>query len=139
MVALLLSAVGKTGPILWSMSGPANQLLRQLGLLLFLAEVGTSAGKNLVATFQESGLLLFGVGAAITVVPMLVAVVVGRLVFKISLLDLLGTITGGMTSTPALGTLIKTANTPNVASAYAATYPIALILVVLLAQFLTRL
>ena len=91
MVALLLSAVGKTGPILWSMSGPANQLLRQLGLLLFLAEVGTSAGKNLVATFQESGLLLFGVGAAITVVPMLVAVVVGRLVFKISLLDLLGT------------------------------------------------
>ena len=44
MVALLLSAVGKTGPILWSMSGPANQLLRQLGLLLFLAEVGTSAG-----------------------------------------------------------------------------------------------
>ena len=79
MVALLLSAVGKTGPILWSMSGPANQLLRQLGLLLFLAEVGTSAGKNLVATFQESGLLLFGVGATITVVPMLVAVVVGRL------------------------------------------------------------
>ena len=55
MVALLLSAVGKTGPILWSMSGPANQLLRQMGLLLFLAEVGTSAGKNLVATFQESG------------------------------------------------------------------------------------
>ena len=74
-----LSAIGKTGPILWSMSGPANQLLRQLGLLLFLAEVGTSAGKNLVATFQESGLLMFGVGAAITVVPMLVAVLVGRL------------------------------------------------------------
>lgn len=91
MVALLLSAIGKTGPILWSMSGPANQLLRQLGLLLFLAEVGTSAGKNLVATFQESGLLLFGVGAAITLVPMLIAAFVGRLVFKISLLDLLGT------------------------------------------------
>ena len=73
MVALVLSAVGKTGPIIWSMSGPANQLLRQLGLLLFLAEVGTSAGKNLVATFQESGLLMFGVGAAITVVPMAAA------------------------------------------------------------------
>ena len=51
------------------MSGPANQLLRQLGLLLFLAEVGTSAGRNLMATFQESGWLLFGVGAAITLVP----------------------------------------------------------------------
>lgn len=64
MVALVLSAVGKTGPVLWSMSGPANQLLRQLGLLLFLAEVGTSAGKNLVATFEESGMLLFGVGSS---------------------------------------------------------------------------
>lgn len=107
MVALVLSAIGKTGPIIWSMSGPANQLLRQLGLLLFLAEVGTSAGKNLVATFQESGLLMFGVGAAITLIPMLVAAIVGRLVFKISLLDLLGTITGGMTSTPGLAAPIQ--------------------------------
>mgnify|MGYP004715167847 CR=1 FL=1 len=102
MMALFLSAIGKTGPIIWSMSGPANQLLRQLGLLLFLAEVGTSAGKTLVSTFQESGFLLFGVGATITLVPMLLAALVGRLVFKISMLDLLGTITGGMTSTPGL-------------------------------------
>ena len=134
MVALLLSAVGKTGPILWSMSGPANQLLRQLGLLLFLAEVGTSAGKNLVATFQESGLLLFGVGAAITVVPMLVAVVVGRLVFKISLLDLLGTITGGMTSTPGLAAAdsMVDSNIPSVA--YATVYPIAMVFLILFIQ-----
>ena len=134
MVALLLSAVGKTGPILWSMSGPANQLLRQLGLLLFLAEVGTSAGKNLVATFQESGLLLFGVGATITVVPMLVAVVVGRLVFKISLLDLLGTITGGMTSTPGLAAAdsMVDSNIPSVA--YATVYPIAMVFLILFIQ-----
>ena len=125
MVALLLSAVGKTGPILWSMSGPANQLLRQLGLLLFLAEVGT---------FQESGLLLFGVGAAITVVPMLVAVVVGRLVFKISLLDLLGTITGGMTSTPGLAAAdsMVDSNIPSVA--YATVYPIAMVFLILFIQ-----
>lgn len=69
---------------------------------------------------------------------------IGKLSLKVdqhvlSLFNNLGSICGGMTSTPALGTLIKTANTPNVASAYAATYPIALILVVLLAQFLTRL
>ena len=133
-IIMLLSAVGKTGPILWSMSGPANQLLRQLGLLLFLAEVGTSAGKNLVATFQESGLLLFGVGAAITVVPMLVAVVVGRLVFKISLLDLLGTITGGMTSTPGLAAAdsMVDSNIPSVA--YATVYPIAMVFLILFIQ-----
>lgn len=139
IIALVLSARGKTGPILWSMSGPANQLLRQLGLLLFLAEVGTSAGKNLVATFQESGLLLFGVGAAITVVPMLVAVFVGYGVFKINLLDLLGTITGGMTSTPGLAaadTMVDS-NIPSVA--YATVYPIAMVVLILFIQIISTL
>ena len=136
MMALFLSAVGKTGPILWSMSGHANQLLRQLGLLLFLAEVGTSAGKNLVSTFQESGFLLFGVGALITVVPMLVAAIVGRLVFKISMLDLLGTITGGMTSTPGLAAAdsMTDSNIPGVA--YATVYPIAMVFLILFIQFI---
>lgn len=84
------------------MSGSANQLLRQIGLLLFLAEVGTSAGVNLVSTFQESGWTLFGIGMAITIVPMIVAVLFGYFVFKIHILDLIGTIAGGMTSTPGL-------------------------------------
>lgn len=134
MMALFLSAVGKTGPIIWSMSGPANQLLRQLGLLLFLAEVGTSAGKTLVSTFQESGFLLFGVGAAITLVPMLLAALVGRLVFKISMLDLLGTITGGMTSTPGLAAAdsMTDSNIPGVA--YATVYPIAMVFLILFIQ-----
>ena len=133
MVALFLSAIGKTGPILWSMSGPANQLLRQLGLLLFLAEVGTSAGRNLMATFQESGWLLFGVGAAITLVPMLVAVCVGLFVFKINILDL-GTITGGMTSTPGLAAAdsMTDSNIPSVA--YATVYPIAMVFLILIIQ-----
>lgn len=139
IVALVLSAIGKTGPILWSMSGPSNQLLRQLGLLLFLAEVGTSAGKTLVATFQSSGLLLFGVGAAITMVPMLVAVVVGRVCFKISLLDLLGTITGGMTSTPGLAAAdsMVDSNIPSVA--YATVYPIAMVFLILFIQLISSL
>ena len=134
MMALFLSAIGKTGPIIWSMSGPANQLLRQLGLLLFLAEVGTSAGKTLVSTFQESGFLLFGVGAAITLVPMLLAALVGRLVFKISMLDLLGTITGGMTSTPGLAAAdsMTDSNIPGVA--YATVYPIAMVFLILFIQ-----
>ena len=128
MVALFLSAIGKTGPILWSMSGPANQLLRQLGLLLFLAEVGTSAGRNLMATFQESGWLLF------TLVPMLVAVCVGLFVFKINILDLLGTITGGMTSTPGLAAAdsMTDSNIPSVA--YATVYPIAMVFLILIIQ-----
>jgi putative transport protein len=134
IVALFLSSIGKTGPIIWSMSGPSNQLLRQLGLLLFLAEVGTSAGKTLVATFQSSGATLFAVGAIITLVPMLIAALVGRLVFKISMLDLLGTITGGMTSTPGLAAAdsMVDSNIPGVA--YATVYPIAMVFLIIFIQ-----
>jgi putative transport protein len=134
IVALFLSSVGKTGPIIWSMSGPSNQLLRQLGLLLFLAEVGTSAGKTLVATFQSSGATLFAVGAIITLVPMFIAALVGRLVFKISMLDLMGTITGGMTSTPGLAAAdsMVDSNIPGVA--YATVYPIAMVFLIIFIQ-----
>ena len=136
MVALVLSAIGKTGPVIWSMSPSANQLLRQLGLLLFLAEVGTSAGTNLVSTFQESGWLMFGVGAIITLVPMIVAVIFGYFVFKINLLDLLGTITGGMTSTPGLAAAdsMTDSNIPSVA--YATVYPIAMVFLILFIQII---
>ena len=135
MVALFLSAIGKTGPILWSMSGPANQLLRQLGLLLFLAEVGTSAGRNLVATFQERRLALVRRRCRQSrLVPMLVAVIVGLFVFKINILDLLGTITGGMTSTPGLAAAdsMTDSNIPSVA--YATVYPIAMVFLILIIQ-----
>lgn len=137
LVALFLSAIGKTGPILWSMSGQANQLLRQLGLLLFLAEVGTSAGKTLVVTFQESGWTLFGAGAAITIVPMVVAILVGRVMFKINILDLLGTITGSMTSTPGLAAAdsMVDSNIPSIA--YATVYPIAMVFLILFIQLIT--
>jgi putative transport protein len=99
--------------------------------------VGTSAGRNLVATFQESGWLLFGVGAAITLVPMLVAVIVGLFVFKINILDLLGTITGGMTSTPGLAAAdsMTDSNIPSVA--YATVYPIAMVFLILIIQVIS--
>lgn len=80
--------------------------------------------------------MLFGVGAAITIVPMLVAVLVGRLVFKINVLDLLGTITGGMTSTPGLAAAdsMVDSNIPSVA--YATVYPIAMVFLILFIQII---
>ena len=71
-----------------------------------------------------------------TVVPMIVGFIFAKYVLKLSLLNNLGSLTGAMTSTPALGTLIGVSKTDDVASAYAATYPIALIAVVLVSQFL---
>ena len=139
MVALVLSAIGKTGPIVWSMSGSANQLLRQLGLLLFLAEVGTSAGVNLVSTFQESGWTLFGVGMAITMVPMLIALGFGYWVFKINILDLIGTIAGGMTSTPGLAAADSMTDSSAPSIAYATVYPIAMVFLILFIQLIANL
>ena len=139
MVALVLSAVGKTGPIIWSMSGPANNLLRQLGLLLFLSEVGTSAGVNLVSTFQSSGLTLFGVGIAITMIPMIIAVAAGYYFFKINILDLVGTIAGGMTSTPGLAAADSMTDSPAPSVAYATVYPIAMVFLILFIQIIASL
>ena len=136
---LILSAIGKTGPIIWSMSGSANQLLRQIGLLLFLAEVGTSAGVNLVSTFQESGWTLFGIGMAITIVPMIVAVLFGYFVFKIHILDLIGTIAGGMTSTPGLAAADSMSDSSAPSIAYATVYPIAMVFLILFIQFIAAL
>lgn len=139
IVALILSAIGKTGPIIWSMSGSANQLLRQIGLLLFLAEVGTSAGVNLVSTFQESGMLLFGVGIAITLIPMIIAVGVGYYVFKINILDLIGSLAGGMTSTPGLAAADSMSDSSAPSIAYATVYPIAMVFLILFIQFIAKL
>lgn len=139
LVALVLSAIGKTGPIIWSMSGSANQLLRQLGLLLFLAEVGTSAGVNLVSTFEESGWVLFGVGFAITLVPLIIAAIVGHSVFKISIFDLLGTIAGGMTSTPGLAAADTMSRKYSPSVAYATVYPIAMVLLIVFIQLIATL
>ena len=86
-------------------------------------------------------LILYGflAGVAMTLVPMIIGFIFAKKVLKLPLLNNLGSITGGMTSTPALGTLIQTAGTDDVASAYASTYPIALILVVLASQFIVTL
>ena len=71
-----------------------------------------------------------------TVFPLIVGFFVAKYLMKLSLLNNLGSITGGMTSTPALGTLIKVSETDDVASAYASTYPIALVLIVLASQLM---
>ena len=117
---------------------PVEELktFRELGLMLFLIGAGVSGGAGFVDTLKREGVVLFLYGALMTIVPMFTGFFVAKKVLKLRLLNNLGSITGGMTSTPALGTLISVAETDDVASAYAATYPIALVSVVLCAQFI---
>ena len=107
--------------------------LRELGLMIFLIGAGVAGGANFAKYFKP---IYFLYGALMTLVPMIIGYIIATKVLKLSLLNSLGSITGGMTSTPALGTLIHVAKTEDVASAYAATYPIALLAVVLVSQFL---
>jgi putative transport protein len=109
------------------------KLFRELGLVFFLVGAGIPGGAEFVQNFD---VMYFVYGIIMTICPMFIGFLFAKYVLKLSLLNSLGSITGGMTSTPALGTLINVAKTENVASAYAATYPIALIAVVLVSQFL---
>tara|TARA_R110001583_G_scaffold82774_2_gene219326 strand:+ start:5089 stop:6672 length:1584 start_codon:yes stop_codon:yes gene_type:complete len=139
LVALILGRTGKTGPIMWTMTGAANQLLRQFGLLFFLAAVGTSAGSSLVETFSEYGVELFVYGLVITLIPMILTTIIARYFLKMNLLTLLGTLTGSMTSTPGLATVDNMVDTDAPAVAYATVYPIAMVLLIIVVQILSLL
>jgi putative transport protein len=139
ITAIALSGLGKTGPIVWTMSGAANQLLRQLGLLFFLAGVGTHAGEHLVETLKNSGATLFILGVTITLVPMVLTAFLNKYYFKLNLFEFLGTITGGMTSTPGLAGCDSLTRSNAPGKAYAAVYPIAMVILIICVQILSRL
>jgi len=136
VAALVIGHFGHIGPIDLRVRKPALETFRELGLMLFLIGAGTEGGNSFVSKLQEEGAMLFVYGAIITILPMIVGYFLAAKSLKLSLLNNLGSITGGMTSTPALGTLIQVAGTDDVASAYAATYPVALVAVVLASQFI---
>ncbi|HOJ44923.1 MAG TPA: permease [Bacilli bacterium] len=108
--------------------------LRELGLMLFLIGAGTKAGSGFIQVLQDYGVMVFVYGAIMTLLPMFVGLFFALKVMKLSMFNSLGSICGGMTSTPALGTLIRVAETDDVATSYAATYPIALAIIVITFQ-----
>lgn len=132
VTALVFGHFSHAGPINLMPSKATLKCLRELGLMFFLIGAGVAGGKNFVQYFKP---VYFLYGALITLMSMIVGFLIAKYVLKLSLLNNLGSLTGGMTSTPALGTLINVAGTEDVASAYAATYPIALLAVVLVSQF----
>jgi len=134
IMGLVFGHFGRIGKMSLKVPEATTKVLKELGLMLFLIGAGVEGGVNLVSAIAgDSGIVVWGFigGAIMTLVPMIVGFFIAKYILKIYLLNTLGSITGGMTSTPALGTLISTAGTEDVASAYASTYPIALILIVL--------
>ena len=138
-MGLVFGHFANIGPVDITVPTPVLKTFRELGLVLFLIGAGLDGGAGFVDTLKTQGVMLFVYGAIMTLVPMIAGYFVAAKALKLSIFNNLGSITGGMTSTPALGTLIQVAGTDDVASAYAATYPIALVLVVLVSQFIVLL
>ena len=139
IMGLVFGHFGRIGKLSLKVNSELLSIFQELGLVFFLIGAGVDGGAAFVDTLKEYGGMLFVWGAVMTIIPLFIGFFIAKYVMKLSLLNNLGSITGGMTSTPALGALIQTAGTSDVASAYAATYPIALVLVVLASQFLTYL
>lgn len=139
IAGLILSHFGHAGRLSLSVRKDVLNTFREFGLCLFLIGAGFKGGLGFADTLRQYGISLFLYGIIMTLLPMLVGFCVAKYAWRLSLFNNLGSICGGMTSTPALGTLIRTTKTDDVASAYAATYPVALVCVVLCAQFLVLL
>ncbi len=139
IIGLIFGHFGRLGRLNMQVKKEVLSLSQELGLILFLTGAGVDGGRKFVTTLSEFGVSLLLWGALMTLVPLLLGYFVAKYILKMSLFNTLGSLTGGMTSTPALGALINATGTSNVASAYAATYPIALIVVVLCSQLLTHL
>lgn len=133
LIALILGHFGRVGKLNIMPDQSVLKIFRELGLVLFLVGAGIPGGAEFISYFNP---MFFVYGIIMTIVPLIIGFIFAKYVLKLSLLNNLGSLTGGMTSTPALGTLISTAGTEDVAAAYAATYPISLIAVVLVSQFL---
>lgn len=133
LLSLVLGHFAKIGNISITPTEGTLKVFRELGLMLFLIGAGIAGGAEFVKYFEW---VYFIYGIIMTMVPMIIGFLFAKYVLKINLLNNLGSICGGMTSTPALGTLISTAGTEKVAGAYASTYPIALIAVVIVSQVL---
>ena len=111
IVAILLSRFGARFHLVTYTTISASLMLREIGISLFLAAVGLSAGPEFVSTLTGGGYVWVGYGFLITVIPVLVMGVLGRLVFKFNYFALTGTLAGSMTNPIALSFI--TSSSPN--------------------------
>ena len=101
IVALILGKLRRTGPMLWTMPLPANIVLRNFGLAMFLATVGVNAGQPFVRTVAESGFTMLFIGVAVLLTTVAIVLLVGHYVLKIPYDDLVG-VASGATGNPAI-------------------------------------
>ncbi|MBR4428185.1 MAG: permease [Clostridia bacterium] len=139
---LFIGYYGRLGPVSLKTPAATLELMREVGLVLFLVSTGLEAGSGFVEVLRENGWQLFGWGALMTLVPLLLGFAAAYWLFKLDICTALGAMCGSMTSTPSLGTLLNmlSGNKQSVDAAtvaYAGTYPVALIVIVIFMRLLS--
>ena len=137
IVSILISRFGPQFKLITYTTMSANLMLREIGISLFLACVGLGAGKGFVETvIYDGGYVWVGYGVIITIVPLLIAGLVGRHVFKLNYYTLIGVLGGSTTNPPALAYSNDLTSCDAPAVGYATVYPLTMFLRVLTAQIL---
>lgn len=137
VVAILLSRFGYKAKLITYTSSSASLLMRELGIALFLASVGISAGENFADTvFNSTGMTWVLYGFIITIVPLLVVGIIARKIYKINYLHIMGLLSGGYTDPPALAYASGSTQSDAPAVAYSTVYPLTMFLRVVGAQLL---
>ena len=137
LVALILSRLGRIGPVVFHLPKSANMMMREIGIVLFLACAGLKSGANFVSTLVDGdGMKWLLCGAIITLVPMILAALAARIWAKLPFPTLCGLLAGSMTDPPALAFANTMNNTPAVSLSYATVYPLVMLLRVVVAQLI---
>lgn len=140
LVAILLSRLGKLGPLVWHMPANTNMAFRELGMVLFLACVGLSAGPKFVSTvMSHQGLIWMTAALAITTVPLLIFGIIGRRCLQMNFLEISGLLSGSMTDPPALAFANNLAGSEAASIAYATVYPLTMLCRIVVAQVMVLL
>lgn len=137
IVSILISRFGPQYKLVTYTTMSANLMLREIGIALFLACVGLEAGEGFVETVvDQQGYIWVGYGAIITIIPLLLAGIIGRYVFKINYYTLIGVLSGATTNPPALAFSNDTTSCDAPSVGYATVYPLTMFLRVLTAQMI---
>ncbi len=137
IVAILISYFGpKVGVVTYTTTS-ANLMIREIGITLFLACVGLGAGSEFVDSIvNRGGYMWILYGAIITIVPIMIAGIAGRYIFKIKYDTLTGVISGSCTNPPALAFASQMSQGGEAAVGYATVYPLAMFLRILVGQMM---
>ena len=137
IIAILMGCFGPKLHVITYTTSSANLMIREIGIALFLAAVGFGAGKTFIPTLLDGGYVWIGYGVIITLLPLLIVGVIGRMWLKLDYFTLMGLLAGSTTNPPALAyaTTVSTTNDRS-AVAYSTVYPLTMFLRVLTGQLM---